>query len=210
MGASESKGNTHEHLSEEQNVTPIQNRRVLKLQDPRSPSEDINRTPIVTDTTDFQDPRSPTAEICRTPVEETTDPRSPTEGIPRTPANPFIFPDPRSPSVEITRTPLIKSVEDEKVFQESEEQSGELRRRTVESSDVGSDSKESINNNKNNAEDNRLKDDQDLTEKSDVAKDVRDDGDTKAQPLTQINTPQYEVELAKMNLDETTSKESQK
>lgn len=113
MGASESREDSHNQLVEEKNATPIQNRRILTLQDPRSPSESIHRTPIITDTTDFQDPRSPTAEICRTPVEETADPRSPTEGIPRTPANPFVFPDPRSPSIGITRTPMIKTIEGE-------------------------------------------------------------------------------------------------
>lgn len=113
MGASESREDSHNKLVEEKNATPIQNRRILTLQDPRSPSESIHRTPIITDTTDFQDPRSPTAEICRTPVEETADPRSPTEGIPRTPANPFVFPDPRSPSIGITRTPMIKTIEGE-------------------------------------------------------------------------------------------------
>ncbi|XP_071841321.1 uncharacterized protein [Apostichopus japonicus] len=206
MGASESREDSHNKLVEEKNATPIQNRRILTLQDPRSPSESIHRTPIITDTTDFQDPRSPTAEICRTPVEETGDPRSPTEGIPRTPANPFVFPDPRSPSIGITRTPMIKTIEEREIAQESEDQLAELRRRKVEHS--GDSTNETMNNNSNNAEDNRLRDNEDEKEKSNT--DDEKDVDTKAEPLEAIDTPQYEAELAKLRLvDENTSKEVQ-
>ncbi|KAK3580051.1 hypothetical protein CHS0354_028622 [Potamilus streckersoni] len=61
--------------------------------DPRSPTENINRTPIIVLKTpdDVIDPRSPTCGIIRTPIildkviEQEGDPRSPTPGIERTP-----------------------------------------------------------------------------------------------------------------------------
>ncbi|KAL3862269.1 hypothetical protein ACJMK2_008251 [Sinanodonta woodiana] len=61
--------------------------------DPRSPTANINRTPIIVLKTpdDMIDPRSPTYGIIRTPIildniaEQDRDPRSPTPGIERTP-----------------------------------------------------------------------------------------------------------------------------
>eukprot|EP00118_Oscarella_pearsei_P024977 m.307240 g.307240 ORF g.307240 m.307240 type:complete len:287 (+) comp42050_c0_seq1:61-921(+) len=66
--------------------------------DPRSPTDEILRTPIETDLMKSWDPRSPTEDILRTPLavtERLEDPREPTEGIERTPlltdAPTFVF-----------------------------------------------------------------------------------------------------------------------
>lgn len=201
MGASESREPSHDHLKEDVNTTPVHNRRILKLQDPRSPTAEIHRTPLVTDTSDFEDPRSPTAEICRTPVAETSDPRSPTEGIPRTPANPFIFPDPRSPSVGVTRTPLIKSIPENTNVATSENESKSEMDRTNRN-EMGDSVKETINNNSNSSVDTTLK-----NEENSRTDQGGDETATKDSAMEQINTPQFEVELANLKLDESNANE---
>ncbi|XP_038061457.1 uncharacterized protein LOC119732132 [Patiria miniata] len=99
------------------NHTPLSNRRLVKLRDPRSPTDEVQRTPIIVPKPgevddSFEDPRSPTTKIARTPIPE-TDPRSPTEGVSRTPC-PFTYPDPRSPTVNVPRTPMVKESEPDK------------------------------------------------------------------------------------------------
>ncbi|KAL8584110.1 hypothetical protein ACOMHN_011725 [Nucella lapillus] len=89
--------------------------------DPRSPTDDIARTPIIVDSASSElrgfDPRSPTCGIARTPIIVDSasselrgfDPRSPTCGIARTPIivdSELSELDPRSPTCGIDRTPL--------------------------------------------------------------------------------------------------------
>ncbi|XP_062505678.1 uncharacterized protein LOC134182300 [Corticium candelabrum] len=70
----------------------------LIVDDPRSPSQEVERTPIKTldldkdvDSNEFHDPRSPSADVPRTPLHKldlkSEDPREPTSGIARTPLN---------------------------------------------------------------------------------------------------------------------------
>lgn len=112
MGGTESKSINGDNKpdEDEQFHTPIANRRVKTLTDPRSPTEEVQRTPVqraVDEDAEFQDPRSPA--VARTPVPDDSDPRSPTAG--REPG-PFVFPqpseDPRSPTKTVARTPLTK------------------------------------------------------------------------------------------------------
>ncbi|XP_030842726.1 uncharacterized protein LOC754059 isoform X2 [Strongylocentrotus purpuratus] len=112
MGGTESKSINGDNKpdEDEQYHTPIANRRVKTLTDPRSPTEEVQRTPVqraVDEDSEFQDPRSPA--VARTPVPDDSDPRSPTAG--REPG-PFVFPqpsdDPRSPTKTVARTPLTK------------------------------------------------------------------------------------------------------
>ena len=124
MGTTESKShqdtaNLKEHKDKSRDEdgsdhTPVTDRRLMKLRDPRSPSDGVQRTPIIVPKPgeiddSFEDPRSPTSKIARTPIPD-TDPRSPTAGVTRTPC-PFTYPDPRSPTVNIARTPMLKESE---------------------------------------------------------------------------------------------------
>ncbi|XP_022099964.1 cell division cycle-associated protein 3-like isoform X2 [Acanthaster planci] len=119
MGTTESKAQhdkaqLQDKTTDEDNAnhTPLSQRRLMKLRDPRSPTDGVQRTPIVVPKPgevddSFEDPRSPTAKIARTPIPDDTDPRSPTEGVSRTPC-PFTYPDPRSPTINVPRTPVHK------------------------------------------------------------------------------------------------------
>ncbi|XP_022099965.1 uncharacterized protein LOC110984265 isoform X3 [Acanthaster planci] len=125
MGTTESKAQhdkaqLQDKTTDEDNAnhTPLSQRRLMKLRDPRSPTDGVQRTPIVVPKPgevddSFEDPRSPTAKIARTPIPDDTDPRSPTEGVSRTPC-PFTYPDPRSPTINVPRTPVHKECQPDK------------------------------------------------------------------------------------------------
>lgn len=214
MGASESKSsNGEDRAGEEQFHTPIANRRVQKLSDPRSPTDDVQRTPMqrsVDDDDDFVDPRSPTS-IARTPVPDDSDPRSPTGG--REPG-PFVFPlpsdDPRSPSRIVARTPICKDapkefgIETVTVHQADDH---------IESSENSSNNNQQVSSNDDIINDNtKLSTSEDTesgvfqieTDKTNLVETEEsenancDEGGQQLSGQRNVNPPEYEMELTKM------------
>ncbi|XP_072174938.1 uncharacterized protein [Diadema setosum] len=213
MSGSKSAANGDRPEGEDEFHTPVTNRRVQKLIDPRSPTDDINRTPLQREV-DFEDPRSPTTKIARTPIPDDSDPRSPSAGRE---VGPFVFPnaseDPRSPSRIIARTPLTKdapknvSVEEVQVHQPE-----------------GGDSTENASNNNDSQEcpagdhsPSQEADSEVFKVETDSVKLVADDEDNEIEKcaseaegqegLNQANTPEYEMELSDMVKKQTIANE---
>ncbi|XP_072040060.1 uncharacterized protein [Amphiura filiformis] len=217
MGTSESKHidesqrlDTSHPSEDESHMTPPVNKRLMKLTDPRSPTDGVDRTPIVaekpgsTDDTKTQvlridthatpeateapDPRSPSCNVARTPQPFTfDDPRSPSGAVARTPFIPHEDNpgDPRSPTPGIDRTPFVKGEQ-----KEAHNSSFEC---LVDDASV----QENLNSSNNNI---------DIEDSSVTEPDSGNESQRliKKQPvecdsgLTQIDTPQYEAELSKM------------
>ena len=128
MGSSESKqssteteklNSSHQTTDTDEDRTPIANRRVIQLTDPRSPPpDDVSRTPIVHAEKPAAEPAEPTSPVLKIntritqEVTDMHDPRSPSCNVARTP-QPFKFGDPRSPSQAVSRTPHIAHIEEQ-------------------------------------------------------------------------------------------------
>ena len=123
MGASDSKHTDESqqlrsgHHSEDDTRTPPINKRLMKLTDPRSPTDGVDRTPIVTEKPTGGEnhhhatPLRIDTSVTPEPEDAPHDPRSPSCNVARTP-QPFAFNDPRSPSGNVSRTPFIPHLND--------------------------------------------------------------------------------------------------
>nr|XP_054768977.1 uncharacterized protein LOC129276615 isoform X1 [Lytechinus pictus] len=218
MGGTVSKSiNGDKPDEDDQYHTPIANRRVKTLIDPRSPSEEVQRTPMqrtVNDDSEFHDPRSPT--VARTPVPDDSDPRSPSAG--REPG-PFVFPvastDPRSPTRTVARTPIAKDAP----------LGSSMETVTVHQADTKEEPCENTTSNNNQDNDTIAKSSSDLedpepgvfqidSEKDHlVVDDDDDDGpsseeqETLKTELVKSDTPEYEMELSNMMEKQTLANE---
>ncbi len=185
------------------NHTPLSNRRLVKLRDPRSPTDDVTRTPIIvpkpgTSTDDsFEDPRSPTIKIARTPIPD-TDPRSPTEGVSRTPC-PFTYPDPRSPTINVARTPMLQQ-EDTGKF----EMPAAVQQETIDETPEEEQNESSNNSNSDMA---RLID-QSQPDENPQPDPLPSREHSNQNGLVQIDTPEYELQLSKMVEDQRLTEEA--
>ncbi|XP_071806103.1 uncharacterized protein [Asterias amurensis] len=174
------------------NHTPLTNRRLVKLRDPRSPTDDVSRTPIIVPkpglSTDdsFEDPRSPTIKIARTPIPD-TDPRSPTEGVTRTPC-PFTYPDPRSPTINVARTPML---------QQDNKSTGKFEMPPAVQPETIAETHEeeqNLSSNNSNSDDTARLIDQSQPKPDPLLSQEH----SSEKGLVQIDTPEYEQQLSKM------------
>lgn len=231
MGSSESKqssteteklNSSHQTTETDEDRTPIANRRVIQLTDPRSPPpDDVSRTPIVhaEKAAESAEPTSPVLKINTRITQEVTDmhdPRSPSCNVARTP-QPFKFGDPRSPSQAVSRTPHIAHIEEqgdprsptpgvERSSFTPEEAGAEARRSSfeclVDESNPEQPAEDETPNTSEHSNDGATHDDivtEIESEEDSLKTQLIAPSTAEAEPtLKQINTPQYEAELSSM------------